>query len=111
MSVIRSVTSAICHRKNYSRPDRPSKLDRLLDLVVSRSQLLRTCEVRYRSRFAVHGEHKSEVHQLLGLGVKCACGMCLLEEIGVALVRVEVPAPKFRHFPPRKLIPNAATNL
>ena len=49
----------------------------------------------------MEGEDKSEVHQLLGLGVQCACGMRLLEEIGVALVRVEVPAPKLRHFPPR----------
>jgi hypothetical protein len=75
MPVIRGVTSAICHRKNHPGADRPGKLDRLLDLLVSRSYLLRTCEVRYRSRFAVHGEHKSEVHQLLGLGVKCTCGV------------------------------------
>ena len=47
-------------------------------------------------------EDKSEVHQLLGLGVQCARRMCLLEEVGVALARTEVPAPKLRHCPPRK---------
>jgi hypothetical protein len=98
MPVIGSVTSPICHRKNHPGADRPSKLDRLLDLLVSRSQLLRTCEVRNRSRFAMQGKDKGEVHQLLGLGVQCTCGMRLLEEIGVAFVRVEVPAPKVRHF-------------
>jgi hypothetical protein len=98
MPVIRSVPSAIGHRKDHPGADRPSKLDRLLDLLVSRSQLLRTCEVRNRSRFTVQGKDKSEVHQLLGLGVQCALGMRLLEEIGVALVRVEVPTPKVRHF-------------
>jgi hypothetical protein len=97
MPVIRSVTSPIGHRKNHPGADRPSKLDRLLDLLVSRSQLLRTCEVRDRSRLAMEGEDKSEVHQLLGLGVQCSRGMGLLEEIGVALVRVKVPAPKVRH--------------
>src|SRR5690348_10517217 len=106
MSVIRSVTSAICHRKNHPRADRPSKLDRLFDLVVSRPQLLCTCEVSYRSRLAMQGEHKSQVHQLLGLGVQCACGMRLLEVVGVALLRVEVASPKLKHFPPRKLRPD-----
>jgi len=37
MPVIRSVTSAICHRKNHPGADRPGELDRLLDLLVSRS--------------------------------------------------------------------------
>jgi hypothetical protein len=69
MPVIRSVPRTICHRENDTRTDRSSELDRLLDLLVSRSELLRTCEVRYRSRFAMQGEDKSEVHQLLGLGV------------------------------------------
>jgi hypothetical protein len=67
--LIRSVSGAIRHRKHHPGADRPGKLDRLLDLLVSRSMLLRTCEVRYRSRFAMQGEDKSEVHQFLGLGV------------------------------------------
>jgi hypothetical protein len=37
MPVVRSVASAIRHRKNHPGADRPSKLDRLLDLVVSRA--------------------------------------------------------------------------
>jgi hypothetical protein len=37
MPVIRCVAGTICHRKNHPGADGPSKLDRLLDLLVSRS--------------------------------------------------------------------------
>ena len=37
MPVIRSLPRTICHRKNDARTDGPSELDRLLDLLVSRS--------------------------------------------------------------------------
>ncbi len=37
MPMIRSVSSAICHRKNHPGADRSGKLDRLLNLLVSGS--------------------------------------------------------------------------
>ncbi len=37
MPVIRSLPRTICHRENDTRTDGPSELDRLLDLLVSRS--------------------------------------------------------------------------
>jgi hypothetical protein len=85
MPVVRGVTSAICHGKNYTGSDGPSQLNRLLDLLVSGPELLRTCEVGYRSRFAVEREDKSQMHQLLGLGVERACSMGFLEVVGVGL--------------------------
>ena len=47
------------------------------------------------------------MHQLLGLGVQGARGMNLLEVVRVALARVEVTAPEFRHFSPHQ---NGASN-
>jgi hypothetical protein len=58
MVFVRCVASAIGHRQNDPRANRPGQLDGLFDLVVGRSELLRTCEVRYRSRFAVQGENQ-----------------------------------------------------
>jgi hypothetical protein len=85
MFVVRRIASAICHRENDAGANRTGQLDRLLDLLVSGSELLRTCEVRYRSRFAMQGEHQGQVHQLLGLGVQSPGVMSLLEVIGIAL--------------------------
>jgi hypothetical protein len=47
-------------------------------------------------------EDEGKVHQLLGLGVQGAGGMNLLEVVRVALARVEVTAPEFRHFSPHQ---------
>jgi hypothetical protein len=55
MPVIGRVTSTIGHRKNDTCADGSGELDGLLDLLISCSELLRTCEVRNRSRFAVQG--------------------------------------------------------
>ena len=101
MAVVRGFSSPVGHGENDARPDGSSELDGLLDLLVSCSELLRTCEVGYRSRFAMQSEDQSQVHQLLCLGVEHACGVGLLEVIGVALVRVEVAASKVRHFVPQ----------
>jgi hypothetical protein len=97
MLVVGRITGAIGHRENHACTYRTGQLDGLLDLLVSRPELLRTCEVRDRSRFAMQGEDQSQVHQLFGLGVQCSGGMDFLEVVGVALVGVEVPASEIRH--------------
>lgn len=66
---IAGVAGSVRHRQDHARPDRACDLDRLLDLLVSRTELLRTCEVGYSSRFAVQRQNQGKVHQLLGLGV------------------------------------------
>ena len=53
---VRSLTSAISHCQDYASSNRTSQLDGFLDLVVSGTELLRTCEVGDRSRFAMHGQ-------------------------------------------------------
>jgi hypothetical protein len=98
--VVRRVTGAIGHREDDAGANRPGQLDGLLDLLVGRSELLRTCEVRDRSRFAVQGEDQGQMHQLLGLGVQGTGGVGLLEVVGVGLARVEVASAKLRHFSP-----------
>ena len=102
MVFVRCVASAIGHRQDDPCANRPGQLDGLFDLLVGRSELLRTCEVGYRSRFAMEGEDKGQVHQLLGLGVQRASVMNLLEVIRVALAGVKVTAPAFRHFSPHQ---------
>ena len=102
MAVVRGFSSPIGHGENDSRTDGSGELDGLFDLLVSRSELLRTCEVRNRSRFAMQSEDKCKVHQLLGLGVQGASRMNLLEVVRVALARVEITAPEFRHFSPHQ---------
>ena len=70
------------------------------------------------------GEDEGQVHQLFRLRVENASGVCLLEVIGIRLVRVEVTAAELRHLvllpktagvviegsynPPRELEPAAA---
>jgi hypothetical protein len=98
MLVIGRITRAIGHRENHARSYRAGQLDCLLDLLVSRPELLRTCEVGDRSRLAMKGEDQSQVHQFLGLGVERSGGMDFLEVVRVALVGVEVAATKIRHF-------------
>jgi len=97
MLVVGRITRAIGHRENHASSYRTGQLDSLLDLLVSRAELLRTCEVGYRSRFAMKCEDQSQVHQLLGLGVERSGGMDFLEVVGVALVGVEVAAAEIRH--------------
>ncbi len=97
MFVVGRITRAIGHRENHAGSYRTGQLDSLLDLLVSRAELLRTCEVGDRSRFAMKGEDQSQVHQLLGLGVERSGGMDFLEVVGVALVGVEVAAAEIRH--------------
>jgi hypothetical protein len=97
MLVIGRITRAIGHCENHAGSYRTGELDGLLDLLVSRPELLRTCEVGDRSRFAMKSEDKSQVHQLLGLGVERSGRMDFLEVVGVALVGVEVSATEIRH--------------
>jgi hypothetical protein len=97
MLVVGRVARAIGHREDHACSYRTGQLDGLLDLLVSRSELLRTCEVGDRSRFAMKGEDQSQVHQLLGFGVERSRGMDFLEVVGVALVGVEVAATEIRH--------------
>jgi hypothetical protein len=102
MVLVRCVAGAIGHRQDDPCANRPRQLDGLFDLLVGGSELLRTCEVGYRSRFAMEGENKGKVHQLLGLGVQGAGVMNLLEVVRVALAGVKVTAPEFRHFSPHQ---------
>ncbi len=103
MSVVRRIARTIRHRKNDSRSDRAGELDGFFDLLVSCPELLRTCEVRNSSRFAMQGEHQGQMHQFFGLGVQYTAGMRLLEVIGVCLTRVKVPASNVRHVPPHQI--------
>ena len=107
MLVVGSIARAIGHRENDAGSYRAGQLDGFLDLLVSRPELLRTCEVRDRSRFAVQGEDKGKVHQLLGLGVQSACRMRLLEVVGVGLSRVEVSRTDVWHNAPRRITHSA----
>src|SRR5689334_22745421 len=66
MVVVRRFASPVGHSENDARADGSGELDGLLDLLVRCSKLLRTCEVRNRSRFAMQGENQSQVHELLG---------------------------------------------
>ena len=91
------ITGAIGHREDHTGTYRTGQLDGLLDLLVSRPELLRTCEVGNRSRFAMKGEDQGQVHQLLGLGVERSGGMYFLEVLCVAFVGVEVAAAEIRH--------------
>src|SRR5689334_19002900 len=102
MAVVRGLPSPVGHGENDARDYRSGEQDGLLDLFVSRSELLRTCEVRNRSRFAMQSEDQCQVHQLLGLGVEHAWCMTLLEVIGVALGSVEVAAANVWHFLPQR---------
>jgi hypothetical protein len=97
MLVVGRITRAIGHREDHACSYRTGQLDGLFDLLVSRPELLRTCEVGDRSRFAMKGENQSQVHQLLGLGVERSGGMDFPEVVGVALVGVEVAATEIRH--------------
>jgi len=97
MLVVGRITRSIGHREDHACSYRTGELDGLFDLLVSRSELLRTCEVGDRSRFAMKGEDQSQVHQLLGFGVERSRGMDFLEVVGVALVGVEVAATEIRH--------------
>ena len=103
MVFVRCVASAIGHRQDDPCANRSGQLDSLFDLLVGCSELLRTCEVGYRSRFAMEGEDKGKVHQLLGFGVQRACVMNLLEVVRIALAGVKVTAPEFRHFSPHQI--------
>jgi hypothetical protein len=85
VAVIRGFTSAIRHRENDACSNRSSKLNRLFDLFVCGSELLRTCEVGYRSRLTVQSQDQRQVHQFLGLAVQRPSGMSLLEIFGVAI--------------------------
>ena len=62
MTVVRGVASAIRHREDRAGTHRPGQLDCLIDLLFSRAELLRTCEVGYRSRLAMEGEDEGQVH-------------------------------------------------
>jgi hypothetical protein len=95
--VVGRITRAIGHRENHAGSYRTGQLDGLLDLLVSRPELLRTCEVGDRSRFAMKSKNQGQVHQLLRLGVERSGGMDFLEVVGVALVAVEVTATEIRH--------------
>lgn len=110
MPVVRCLTSSIGHGENDTSANGSGELDCFFDLLVRCPELLRTCEVRYRSRFAMEGEDQSQVHQLLGLGVEHARGMSLFEVLGVTLARVEVATANFRHFPPHHLEPGEIVN-
>ena len=84
--MVGGVSRSIRHGEYHAGPYRACQLDGRLDLLVTRSELLRTCEVGDRSRFAVEGEDLSQVHQLFCLGVENASGVCLLELDGIGLV-------------------------
>jgi hypothetical protein len=110
MPVVRCLTSSIGHRENDTSADRTGELDGFFDLLVRCSELLRTCEVRYRSRFAMKGEDQGQVHQLLGLGVEHARSMSFFEVLGVALAQIEVATANFRHFLPHHVEPGEIAN-
>ena len=94
---IACVAGSVRHGQDHSCTNGACDLDRLLDLLISGTQLLRTCEVRYRSRFAMQSQDEGQVHQLLGLGVERPSVVRLLEVIGVALAGVEVALSNIRH--------------
>ena len=83
--MILRLSRTIRHRENHARSNRTCQLDGLFDLLVSRTKLLRTCEVRNRSRLAMQSEYEGQVHQLFCLGVENAGGVRLLEVISVSL--------------------------
>src|ERR1019366_5624041 len=94
---IACVAGSVRHGQDHSCTHGACDLDSLLDLLVSGTQLLRTCEVRYRSRFAMQSQDERQVHQLLGLGVERPSVVRLLEVIGVALAGVEVALSNIGH--------------
>ena len=81
---------AIGHGQDDSSSNRPGQLDHFVNLLVSGTHLLRTCEVGHRSRFAVQRQDQREVDQLLGLAIQRPIGVNLLEVGGEVLVRAEI---------------------
>ena len=103
------VAGSVRHRQDHTRAYGACDLNGLLNLLVRRTELLRTCEVRHCSRLAMQRQDQGEVHQLLSLGVQRSSVVGLLEVICVGLARVEVPLAWIRHanrlLRPAKLAP------
>ena len=55
---VAGVASSVRHGKDHARTHRTSDLDSLLNLFFGGTQLLRTCEVRDRSRLAMKRQNK-----------------------------------------------------
>ncbi len=85
VALVGGLASPVRHGEYYSSTHRTSQLNGLLDLLVSCSQLLRTREVRYRSRFAMKCQYEGQMHQLLRLCIQGTRGVGLLEVFNVAL--------------------------
>jgi hypothetical protein len=64
--LIGCVSRAIGHRQNHPGSDRSGELNNLVDLLFSRTHLLRTCEVGDRSRLAMERQDQGQMNQLLG---------------------------------------------
>jgi hypothetical protein len=77
--LIGCISRAIGHGQNHPGSDRSRELNNLVDLLFSRTHLLRTFEVGHRSRLAMERQDERQMNQFLGLCVQRSIGVNLPE--------------------------------